>query len=159
MNLISSSWNQTVRPIGYVILFAIVGQGVLIGAFVSVVLETPIILLFTLILTAMFAVVGFSRMALLWRDLVDEVWDAGDRLVVRRGDQVVQIPISQCSRVVCHLRVNPKRVKLYLHEPCELGSVIVFLPPFELLNFTAPTVVKRLVKKIEAKQTERRHAA
>jgi len=53
-------------------------------------------------------------------DLVDEVWDAGDALIVRNRNQEDRIPLSSIVNVSYSPWINPPRVTLTLRAPSKL---------------------------------------
>ncbi len=105
-----------------------------------------------LIFLGVLAVIGLWQMK--WRlwDLVDEVADAGDFLVVRKGDTEVSIPLADIAELSSRRRfANPRRVSLRLIKPCSLGSVIVFAPEAQraFLPFKPNAVLLDLKARIE----------
>jgi hypothetical protein len=65
---------------------------------------------------------------LVW-DLADEVWDAGDHLVVKIGDQSESVPLGSIMNVSASTLVNPPRITLRLVSPGRFGQEISFSPP------------------------------
>jgi hypothetical protein len=65
---------------------------------------------------------------LIW-DLADEVWDGGDHLVVKIGDQSESVPLSNIMNVSASTLVNPPRITLRLVSAGRFGQEISFSPP------------------------------
>jgi hypothetical protein len=65
---------------------------------------------------------------LLTYGLADEVWEAGDHLVVRTGAMSVRLPIADIESVSEFPFSRPRRITLQLERPGLLGCAVVFLP-------------------------------
>ena len=98
------------------------------------------------------AFLGLGIMSALVFDLADEVVDAGDYLVVRKGRQEERVELSEIVSVNYVRFVNPARVTLRLARPGALGKEIAFIPAQELGNLLG-------AKSIAAELMERVHAA
>src|SRR5262245_30047303 len=72
------------------------------------------------------AVVGYVIMRKLVFDLVDEVWDAGDALIVRNADREDRVALSNIMNVSYSPFVNPPRVTLTLRQQSLFGKQISF---------------------------------
>lgn len=83
-------------------------------------------------------------------DLADEVHDAGDHLVVRKGDITERIPLAQIVNLSETVLVNPPRVTLTLRKPGRLGKEIVFSPMAPLLRFGRNPLVAELIERVDA---------
>jgi hypothetical protein len=88
--------------------------------------------------------------------LVDEVWDAGDALVVRNKRQEDHIPLAAISNVSYSPNVNPPRVTLSLRSPSVFGDKITFGAPITFIPFTRSPLIDALIKRIEAAQQRAR---
>jgi hypothetical protein len=99
---------------------------------------------------------GFLLYRFLVRDLADEVYDEGDRLVVLRSGITERIELTKIARVTSSsFFTNPKRVTLTLRTPSPtFGKKIVFTPPaqFFLLVLQTPPVVAELRQRIAGAQ-------
>ena len=86
---------------------------------------------------------------LIW-DLADEVWDGGDHLVVKIGDQSESVPLSNIMNVSASTLVNPPRVTLRLVNAGRFGKEISFSPPRNsFLNpFARSAVVDDLIERV-----------
>lgn len=96
-----------------------------------------------------FAIVAVLLKMLVF-DLVDEVHDAGDHLVVRKGDITERIPLAQIVNLSETVLVNPPRVTLTLRKPGRLGKEIVFSPMAPLLRFGRNPLVAELIERVDA---------
>ena len=61
--------------------------------------------------------------------LVDEVYDCGDFLLVKKGKEEDRISLSNIINVDFSLNVKPLRITLTLATPGKFGSEISFAPP------------------------------
>ena len=75
------------------------------------------------------AVFGFFLMRSLIFDLADEVLDAGNALIVRKGSDEVRVPLADIVNVDSSPLVNPPRITLTLRASGRLGRKIAFSPP------------------------------
>lgn len=104
---------------------------------------------FVLVPVAM-AILGFLLFKKLLSDLVDEVWDAGDRLIVKNGGEEEQIPLKEIMNVSYTLWINPPRVTLMLRRPGRFGKEVTFSPPARLLPFSQNPMIDNLIDRIDA---------
>jgi hypothetical protein len=86
---------------------------------------------------------------------VDEVWDAGDALVVCNKSREERIPLAAIADVGYSSYFNPPRVTLTLRSPGVFGGSIVFLAPARFLAFSRSPLIDDLIKRIDA---TRQHA-
>ena len=75
---------------------------------------------------AVLAVAGYVMMKELLWNLADEVYDAGDRLVVRNAGDEETIELSNIMNVNVSSTMNPRRITLRLVTPVKSGSEIIF---------------------------------
>ena len=100
------------------------------------------------------AVIGFVIFKALIFDLVDEVWLAGDHLLVRnRGDQV-SVALGNVMNVSTTTMTNPPRISLMLRtESSRLGKVVTFIPAGRnglLTMFKPNPVATLLIERVDA---------
>lgn len=116
-------------------------------------LPLPIILALPIAMAVLFGAV-WRR----WLTLVDEVWDAGNELVVKQRGMQYHIPISNILDVSTNLSImsfrGPDRITLTLREPGPLGREISFVPPacWKVLGKCGP-IVDNLLARIAAHGT------
>ena len=109
-----------------------------------------------LVVAGFIAVVGFFIFRKLILDLVDEVWDAGDALVVRNKGQEERILLPDIINIGYTQFVNPARVTLWLRTPGRFGDKVSFCPPREFSPFTVSPIVEDLVRRVDdARQRKR----
>ena len=60
--------------------------------------------------------------------MADEVWDGGDHLLVKIGDQSESVPLANIMNVSASTLVNPPRITLRLVSPGRFGQEISFSP-------------------------------
>jgi hypothetical protein len=112
------------------------------------------ILLAIPLLMAVFLIALGRKM--LW-DLVDEVFDCGDALLIKNGDQHQRIPLSGIMNVSATLLINPPRVTLRLVHPSQFGNEISFMPirKATLNPFARSPIVDDLIVRVDRARTQR----
>jgi hypothetical protein len=103
-----------------------------------------------LLVPAFIGVVFFFVFKKLIFDLVDEVWDAGDTLVVRNQGQEDRILLSDIINVSYSQFVNPPRVTLMLRTPSLFGDKVSFSPPATIFPLSASPIVDELIRRVDA---------
>lgn len=96
------------------------------------------------------AIFGYFVMKKLVFDLADEVFDAGDALVVRFGSEQEQIALSEITNVSYSYMMNPPRVTLTLRTPGRFGKEISFSPPHSFVPFAKSPIVANLIERVDA---------
>lgn len=109
------------------------------------------------IVPCVMAVFGYVLMKKLVWDLVDEVYDAGDFLVVRNRGEEEQVPLTNIMNVSASTNVNPPRITLRLVNPGRFGSEIAFSPPrvFSLNPFAKNKVAEDLIVRVDQARSKR----
>ena len=92
----------------------------------------------------------YTLMRKLIFDLVDEVWDAGDALIVRNKNQEERIALSAIMNVDYSPLVSPPRVTLTLRTPSIFGETVVFCAPIRAIPFQRSPIVDDLIRRIDA---------
>lgn len=100
-------------------------------------------------------VVGVIIYAVLRRlvfDLADEVWDEGDALRVRFGEEQERIPLAEIINVSYSGITNPPRLTLTLRAAGRFGREITFSPqqPFLSPLFRPNPLVNDLIERVDA---------
>ena len=93
---------------------------------------------------------GYFIMKKLIFDLVDEVFDVGDALLVKRGSQQEQIPLSDIINISYIQLANPPRVTLSLRQPTSFGDKVTFCAPTRLMPFAPSPMIDDLIKRVDA---------
>lgn len=103
------------------------------------------------------AILGFALMKKLVWDLIDEVYDCGDHLLVRRGDEEERIPLSGIINVSSSVATNPPRITLRLATPGKFGNEISFSPvtTFTLNPFAKNAVAEDLIVRVDKARSSR----
>jgi hypothetical protein len=81
-------------------------------------------------------------------DLVDEVWDAGDGLIIRNRNQEERIALTDVTEV--NYSLWDPRVTLVLRRPSTFGTQIQFLAPRRFLPLLRNRAIKGLIERIDA---------
>ena len=97
------------------------------------------------------AVFGYFIMKKLVWDLVDEVYDAGDYLLVKNRGNEAQVLLANIMNVSATTYMNPPRIVLRLREPSNFGSEIAFSPAsrFTLNPFAKNLVAEDLIVRVD----------
>jgi hypothetical protein len=92
----------------------------------------------------------FFMMKKLIFDLVDEVWDAGDTLIVRNKGQEERIALSEIMNVNYSPMMNPPRVTLSLRRPSTFGDKVTFCAPSRFVPFASSPIIDELIARVDA---------
>jgi hypothetical protein len=95
-------------------------------------------------------VFGFVLMKKLVWDLADEVVDAGDRLIVRFGNEQEQIPLANIMNLDYQYMTSPPRVTMTLRTPCRFGDKIAFCAPLRFVPLARSAVIDGLIQRVDA---------
>jgi len=103
--------------------------------------------------------VGYFFMKKIVFDLMDEVYDDGDKLIVKMGETEDSIALSNVINVTYSIALNPPRIVLMLRTPCRFGKKVAFCPPsnwddMKSLGFNN-TLAEQLITRVD---TARRSA-
>ena len=93
---------------------------------------------------------GYFIMKKLVFDLVDEVFDAGDALLVKNGARQEQIPLAAITNISYVQMANPPRVTLSLRQPTSFGDKVTFCAPTRFMPFATSPVIDDLIKRVDA---------
>src|SRR4051794_6103833 len=89
-----------------------------------------------LIMPAIMMIIGYIIMRRIVFDLVDEVWDAGDTLIVRNRGREERVSLTDIMNVGYAPLMNPPRVTLSLRRPSVFGNQITFSAPVRFVPFS-----------------------
>jgi len=95
--------------------------------------------------------VGFFVMRRFVFDLADEVFDEGDALLVRFGQEQERIPLAQIINVSYAGMTNPARITLTLRTPGRFGKEVSFSPQQSFLSplFRTNPMVTELIERVD----------
>lgn len=128
---------------GFLLLFIVIGGGT--GLITGNLPPFPF-----LVVPAAMMVFGYFLMKKLVFDLLDEVWDAGDALIVRNGGQEDRIPLAEIMNVSYSPFTSPQRVTLSLRTPSMFGDKVTFCAPARFVPASTSPIVDELIKRIDA---------
>ena len=85
-------------------------------------------------------------------DLADDVWDEGDALRVRFGEEEERIPLAQIINLSYSGITNPPRITLTLRAPGRFGREVTFSPQQSFLSplFRPNPLVNDLIERVDA---------
>jgi len=155
MQQISSKTTFFYKRVFPVLWFGFVTVFLVVGLTTAAKTDRVAIVPFLIVPLAM-AAVGFVVCKTLLFDLVDEVWDAGDALIVRNRGQEERIALSDIMNVSYSPLINPPRVTLSSRRPTVFGQKISFIIPrrglmqvMQMMSGNNP-VVDDLIQRIDA---------
>ena len=99
------------------------------GGLLRILVADPISNAPFLIVPALMAIIGYQFMKKLAFNLVDEVFDAGDALIVRNGGREERIALADITNVNYFPYGSPPQVTLSLRRSSAFGDTIVFCGP------------------------------
>lgn len=126
MERISSRQTFFLKRIFPVLWFAIVA-GFLLAIAASVYASRPVPVVVWIVPVLLLAA-GYLILRHLILDLMDEVWDAGDELIVKNRGEQARIPLADVVNVDLQWMSNPNRITLTLRQPCRFGKQVSFCP-------------------------------
>jgi hypothetical protein len=96
--------------------------------------------------------VGYFVMRRLVLDLADEVYDEGDTLRVRFGNDEERIALANIINVSYAGLTNPQRITLTLRAPGRFGREVTFSPPRAFFGplFRTNPLVNELIERVDA---------
>lgn len=97
----------------------------------------------------MFMIVGYVVMKAFIFDLMDEVFDAGDSLVVRNKGRDIRVELNNIKNVSYQVMSNPQRVTLSLRKKTDFGQEISFTPVTSLWAFRKNKDILALIDRID----------
>ena len=124
-----------------------------LGIFVLVMLLQEEIDLIALVGPVIMAIVGGTIFRSLIWDLADEVIDAGDHLVYRRGGREVKIHLIDVMNISHTKMSSPERVVLSLRKPTDFGDELAFSLPVRWNPFSKPPIVNDLIRRVDDART------
>ena len=98
---------------------------------------------------------GYQLMRKLLFDLVDQVWDAGDALVIRNAGREVRVPLSEIMNISCSSFTNSERVTLSIRRDTVFGTEIAFTPATGFTPFSRSPIVDELIRRVDAARQAR----
>lgn len=106
---------------------------------------------------AFMAVLGFVLYRKLIADLVDEVWLAGDLLLVKNHGDEISIGLRDIVNVNAVTITNPRRITLMLRNATRLGQHVSFMPAIQagtfVSSFKPDPIASELIARVDALRT------
>ena len=118
---------------------------------VSVIAKAPLLFFVVPIVMAAFGLFLFRR--LVW-DLADEVYDAGDYLVFRKGSLEQTVGLTEIINIGYSQMSSPERVTIHVRSDGPIGKELVFVPPMRLHWLGRAPIVSELIDRVD----QARHA-
>jgi hypothetical protein len=153
MTKISSGMMTFHKKVFPAIWFGFLGLFLVVGTLTKASTESPLFLIVPL----MMGFFGFILMKNLLWNLVDEVWDCGDYLLIRNGDDEESIQLSNIMNISVSTATNPPRITLRLTYPSRFGNEIAFSPlmKFTLNPFAKNPIAEDLIARVDRAQSGR----
>ena len=113
-----------------------------------------------LVVPCVMGLFGYVLMRRFVWDLADEVYDAGDCLIVKNRGREYRLPFTDIMNVSSSIAVNPPRITLRLTPQAasgSLGSEVVFSPvkKFSLNPFAKNEVAEDLMVRVDQARSKR----
>jgi hypothetical protein len=156
MTRISSKMTFFYKRIFPVVMLAFLLLVISLGALTGARNANPPPVVFIFLVAIFIAGVTFFIFRKLILDLVDEVWDAGDALVVRNKGQEERILLPDIINIGYTQFVNPPRVTLWLRTPGRFGDKVSFCPPARFSPLAVSPIVDELVRRVDDARRARR---
>jgi hypothetical protein len=105
------------------------------------------------------AVIGYVLFRRLLFDLVDEVWDDGDALIVKKAGVEERVPLRNIVNIGYSLLTNPERVTLTLRDPGPFGKEITSMPLSRAFSFrwmSRNPLIDELIERVDKARREGR---
>jgi hypothetical protein len=103
-----------------------------------------------LLMPVLMAVFGFFLMKVLIFDLVDEVWDAGDYLLIRNKGEEARVRLDEIVNVSYSGFSSPKRATLRIRKAGRFGNEVTFVPVSKGWPFARNQMIDELIDRIDA---------
>ena len=98
------------------------------------------------VVMAIFGYTFFKKM--LW-NLADEVVDAGDHLIFRKGDKEQRVRLEDIINISYMHMSSPEIVTLHVRSPGPLGTELAFNLPARLRLFSKSPMVAKLIERVD----------
>ncbi len=110
--------------------------------------EGGIEIVFMLVPLLMAAFVYFLMKNLVF-DLIDEVYDEGDKLFFKNGSKEDRVDLTEIKNVNYSTAVSPHRVTLSIRKNTIFGTEVSFCPPTSLIPFKKNSDIDALIDRID----------
>lgn len=116
-----------------------------------------------IIIPILMGAAGYVLMKWIIWDLVDEVYDAGKLLVIKKGGHEYRVLLADITDVTAFTHITPPRITLRLTGASStgpLGTEVAFLPVRSLLSpFSKSEVAEDLIRRVNRVRSERAETA
>ncbi len=159
MKRLSSKSTTFYKKASPAIAFGFCGLLVILGGAHAFTHRDPTILVFLLAVSVLAAFQYFVMKKYIW-DLADEVYDAGEFLVVRNRHREYQVPLTDIMNVSSSMSARPPRITLTLTGATStgpLGTEVVFCPetPFIFNPFAKSKLAEDLILRVDRARSKR----
>lgn len=129
------------------IWFGFLGFFIFVGLFSTATQKGPGVMF--LVVPIGMAIFGYFIMKKLVWDLLDEVYDEGNSLLFRNGNQEVRVNLKDIKNVSYSTMTNPPRVTVSVRYKTVLGDELTFSPPASWVPFKKNEDIERLIDRID----------
>jgi len=102
-----------------------------------------------LIVPIAMAIFGYFMFRNLIWDLSDEVFDAGNELIFRKGGKEQHVKLSDISNISYSYMTSPERVVVSSRVNGPIGRELVFCPPMRFLHFKRSPLIAELIERVD----------
>ena len=102
-----------------------------------------------MIMPIIMAGIGYFIIKKLVFDLMDEVYDAGDCLIVKNAGKEEQINFKDIKNISYSVMINPPRATLILRRETVFGNEITFSPHGNLIPFKKSRDIEELIDRVD----------
>ena len=95
------------------------------------------------------AIFGFAFFKTTVWDLADEILDAGDHLIFRKGEKKQRVRFEEIINIDYKHMAAPERVTIHFLSPGATGRRLVFNPPLRLNPFSESPIVADLIARVD----------
>lgn len=150
MTKISSSNTFIVKRLFPILWFGFIGVFLVAAVATGFFKEAPPVLMAPIVM----AVFGFFLFRLLVWNLADEVYDAGDDLLIKKGGQEDRIPLSNIMNIG-YSKLNQQQVTLRFVAPTKFGMEVSFMPVIQIFSPFKNKMIEDLITRVYAARPKR----
>ncbi|MGC8774709.1 MAG: hypothetical protein ACP5R6_05565 [Chlorobaculum sp.] len=112
--------------------------------------KTPMLI----VVPTIMAVFGYFLFKMLMWDLVDEVYDLGNKLLFRNNGREQRVNLRDIVNIgYSQMSSSPERIVVTVRNEGPLGKELAFNPPTRLFTFSKNPLVQELIERVDRART------